>query len=318
MAKLFTPVPLPNYPFRIAYQHQILSMGSCFAEHIGAFLQRRKFRQLLNPYGIVYHPEVLTQLLGQLLDDQAPNPSDLFAQQGLWRHYDFHSRFAHPDPTQAADQLKQQHQEGAKAVRQLDILVLTLGTAYGYQLAKSGAWVNNCHKQPAALFDKKLSEVSTMTSDLRAVLLRLKEINPQLQVILTVSPVRHLRDGLLENQGSKARLLLTQEALTAELDFVHYFPAYEILLDELRDYRYYANDLLHPSALAIEIITDRFAQAFLSADTLALSKQISSIVQSLEHRPLHPESEAYQRFQEQTQEKIQQLQAQYPFLDFSE
>ncbi|MEL7424669.1 MAG: GSCFA domain-containing protein [Bacteroidota bacterium] len=315
MAKLSTLVPIPDYPFQIAHQQQVLSMGSCFAEHMGGYLEQRKFRHLLNPFGIVYHPLVMARLLQQLLDDQAPNPDDLFKQQGLWRHYDFHSRYAHPDANKAAEIVARQHLAGAEAIHQLEVLVLTFGTAFGYRLKESGLWVNNCHKQAANLFNKQLAGVSEMTDALAPLLLTLKQRNPQLQVIMTVSPVRHLRDGLLENQRSKARLLLTQEVLSAELDFVHYFPAYEILLDELRDYRYYADDLLHPSALAIEIISERFSTAFMSDETRALSARIFSIVQALQHRPLHPESEAFKQFQEQTQQKLRQLKAEYSFLD---
>ncbi len=318
MTKLSTAVPIPDYPFAIGYQQQILSLGSCFVEHIGHYLQERKFSQILNPFGIVYHPSVMVRLLRQLAEDQVPNPSELFEQQGLWRHYDFHSRYAHPKLEKAAQLIKKQHQAGATVIRQLDVLILTLGTAYGYQLVDSGQWVNNCHKQPTSLFEKRLAEVAEMSAALGKVLQGLKRVNPNLQVILTVSPVRHLRDGLLENQRSKARLLLTQEQLTNQLDFVHYFPAYEILLDELRDYRYYANDLLHPSTLAIEIISERFAQAFMSAETRALSKEVYGIVQALRHRPLHPESENFRQFQEQTREKAAELRRQYPFIKFSD
>ncbi|MEL7248309.1 MAG: GSCFA domain-containing protein [Bacteroidota bacterium] len=318
MAKLSTPVPIPDYPFQIAHQQQVLSMGSCFAEHMGGYLEWRKFQHLLNPFGIVYHPLVMARLLHQLLDNQAPNPDELFEQQGLWRHYDFHSRHAHPDATKAAEILAQQHLAGVRAVQQLEVLILTFGTAYGYCLHETSQWVNNCHKQVATLFTKQVAEVAEMTEALAAVLRTLKQQNPQLQVILTVSPVRHLRDGLLDNQRSKARLLLTQEALSAQLDFVHYFPAYEILLDELRDYRYYANDLLHPSALAIEIISERFAEAFMSDETRALNARIHNIVQALQHRPLHPESEAFKRFQERTQQKLTQLKAAYSFLNLEE
>ncbi|MEO0877749.1 MAG: GSCFA domain-containing protein, partial [Bacteroidota bacterium] len=315
MAKLSTLVPIPDYPFQIAHQQQVLSMGSCFAEHMGGYLERCKFQHLLNPFGIVYHPLVMARLLRQLLDDQRPNVDDLFEQQGLWRHYDFHSRYAQSDATQAAESLRQQHRAGAQAVRQLDVLILTLGTAYGYQLRSTTQWVNNCHKQPANSFEKQVAEVPEMVQALTTVLRDLKQVNPKLQVIITVSPVRHLRDGLLENQRSKARLLLTQETLCAELDFVHYFPSYEILLDELRDYRFYADDLLHPSMLAIEVITERFAGAFMSEQTLALSQQVQRIVEALLHRPLHPESNTYRRFRKQTQQRIDALQEKYPFLD---
>lgn len=318
MPQLSTPVPLSDYPFRIGYQHRLLSMGSCFAEHIGEYLQDRKFQQVLSPFGIVYHPVVLARLLRQLLDDQAPQAVDLFEQQSLWRHYDFHSRFSGPEKASTQDLLGRQHKIGAEAVRSVDVLLLTLGTAYGYQLKSSGEWVNNCHKQAADFFAKVRSEGPEMTSALAESFELLKKVNPNLQIILTVSPVRHLRDGLLENQRSKARLLLCQEALTSTLDFVHYFPAYEILLDELRDYRYYANDLLHPSALAIEIITARFAEAFLEPEAIEISQQVWRLLKATRHRPMHPGSLAAKQFLSRTKSELGKLSESYPFLDFSE
>ncbi len=318
MAKLTTPVPIPEYPFGIHHRQQLLSMGSCFAEHVGAYLGARKFQQLLNPFGIIYHPLVLAKLLQQTIDNELPQEQDLFEEQGLWRHYDFHSRYAHHQRDHALASLHNQYERTAEWLKELDTLILTFGTAYGYCLKASGEWVNNCHKQPGALFDKSLASVETMHTAVGQVLKRLKTINPDLQVILTISPVRHLRDGLLENQRSKARLLLTQESLCEELDFVHYFPAYEILLDELRDYRYYTNDLLHPSSLAIEIITERFGKAFFSAETAVLSNDIYRLVQASDHRPLHPDSDAAASFRKQTIAKMEVLMAKYDWLDFAD
>lgn len=317
MARLTTPVPLPEYPFRIDHKQQLLCMGSCFAEHIGAFFSTRKFDVQLNSFGIVYHPLVLAKLLRQAIDQQAPEEQELFEQQGLWRHYDFHSRYAHPKKERAYEIVREQHAAAHSRLQNLDFLVLTLGTSYGYCLKDTNSWVNNCHKQAPDTFNKRIGTVEEMTKALQAILLHLKTVNPQLQVIITISPVRHLRDGLLENQRSKARLLLTQEALCERLDFVHYFPAYEIVLDELRDYRYFADDLLHPSSLAIDIVSQRFAAALFTKETQDLSHKIKQLVQACEHRPLHPESEPALRFRQQTIEKMDLLVEQYPWLDFT-
>ena len=318
MQPLITSVPQPEFPFRINHQHQLLSMGSCFAEHIGKFLARRKFEQVLNPFGIVYHPVVLANLLEQLLEGEAPNAAALFEQQELWRHYDFHSRFAHPKQEETLALLRSQFELGAARVRRLDFLILTLGTAYGYQLQSEAAYVNNCHKQPAALFEKNLASVEEMVVALQRVLGKLKAVNPQLEVILTISPVRHLRDGLLENQRSKARLLLAQEQVCASLPFVHYFPAYEIVLDELRDYRFYTRDLLHPNELAVDIVTSRFASACFAEPTQELARKVEQLVRASEHRQQHSGSKAAQQFVRHTLQKIEVLTLQHPYLDFSE
>lgn len=318
MPKLSTPVSTPEYTFQIHHQHQLLSMGSCFAEHIGAYLAERKFQQELNPFGIVYHPLVAARLLDQALNGLRPKSADLFAGQGLWRHFDFHSRYAHHDQNEAIKLLDRQYDKAAARLRNLDILILTFGTAYGYRLREDGTWVNNCHKQPPSSFEKCVASTEEMTLALSGVLEKLKVINPNLQVILTISPVRHMRDGLLENQRSKARLLLTQEALCTSFDFVHYFPSYEILLDELRDYRFYADDLLHPSPLAIEIISDRFGAAFFSEETKLLCGDLHRLFKASLHRPLHPGSEAAAKFRQQTIENMDALMAKHQWLDFSE
>ena len=318
MPPLITSVPPPEFPFRIHHQHHLLSIGSCFAEHIGTFLARRKFDQVVNPFGIVYHPIVLANLLERLLEGKAPDAKALFEQQELWRHYDFHSRFAHPDKDSALALLQSQFESGAARIRQLDFLFLTLGTAYGYQVKPEGEYVNNCHKQPATHFEKSLASVDEIGLALQRALSKLKAVNPKLEVILTVSPVRHLRDGLLENQRSKARLLLAQEQLCASLPFVHYFPAYEIVLDELRDYRFYTRDLLHPNKLAVDIVTSRFASTCFDEPTQELALKIEQLVRASEHRQQHPGSKAAQQFVQQTLHKIEVLTQQHPYLDFSE
>jgi len=292
-------------------------MGSCFAEHIGRRLSGLKFQQQLNPYGIVYNPLVLARLLRKLLREEPPREAELFQEQGLWRHYDFHSRYAQPEPTDALLIMRQQQQRAVALLPQLDYLLLTLGTAYGFARKSNGEWVNNCHQQDADLFVKQRATVAETVGMLRDVFIDLQTRSPKLQVILTVSPVRYQRDGFLENQRSKAILLLAVEGLTQELPFVHYFPAYEILLDELRDYRFYARDMLHSNELAIDYIWEAFTDAFWTDETRQLSSRIHKVVQSLQHRPLHPGSDSHQAFQQQLREQVQELQTAYPFLSFA-
>ena len=312
----YTPVPIPDYPFQIGYRNQLMSMGSCFAEHIGGRLQSLKFQHLLNPFGIVYHPLVLAGLLDKLLANKPPLLDDLFEEQEWWRHYDFHSRYAHPDKEKAFDQMQLQFDEATRQLPQLEYLLMSMGTAFAYRRKDNGKWVNNCHKQAASFFDKERYSVSEIVNELGQSLSALKQAAPKLQVILTVSPVRHLRDGLLENQRSKAILLLATETLAEKLPFVHYFPAYEIVLDELRDYRFYARDMLHPSELAVDYIWERFQASLFSTETQALAKRIEGITRALDHRHQHPESTAALQFQQQLQAKIKALETEYDFLRF--
>ncbi|MEL7222756.1 MAG: GSCFA domain-containing protein, partial [Bacteroidota bacterium] len=306
-----TPVPLPDYSFEIGYEHKMMSLGSCFVEHIGGRLKTLQFQQILNPFGIVYHPLVLASLLNKLLSKQNIAEADLFQQQELWRHYDFHSRFAHPDQTTAFEVMHQQFEQAVAYLPQLDYLFITLGTAFGYRLQSTNQWVNNCHKQDAKRFLKERADLGEIIAKLGEQLAALKEVAPNLSVIMTVSPVRHLRDGLLENQRSKAILLLAVDALVKQFPFVHYFPAYEIMLDELRDYRFYNRDMLHPSEVAVDHIWKCFQCCFFSKDTAGLTKQVESINRALRHNHQHPESAAVLQFEQQLQARIKKLEEKY-------
>jgi len=241
----------------------------------------------------------------------------IFRGQGLWRHYAFHSRFARPQATELRRLLAKQLGEGKALLQQAEVLILTFGTAYGYRLRETGKWVSNCHKQDAKLFVRERASLEQMVQALSDSLTYIRNIRPELQVLLTVSPVRHLRDGLIDNQRSKALLVLSCEALSTQLAYVHYFPAYEYLLDDLRDYRFYGPDMLHPSPVAVDYIWKHFTTACWSAQTRALASRIEKLVQAAEHRPLHRSSEAFQRFQQQQREAIYVFQKEYPDFDFS-
>ncbi|MEZ4987226.1 MAG: GSCFA domain-containing protein [Saprospiraceae bacterium] len=291
-------------------------MGSCFAEYIGGYLAGLQFQQLINPFGIIYQPLVMARLIARLLDAQPVNDPDLFLNQGIWRHFDFHSRFASADKALTLDTLNHRIQQAAAHLRLSNRLILTWGTAYAYQHTSTGQWVNNCHKMPANLFLKQRTKVEDIISAYTSLLHRLKEAKPDLQIVLTVSPVRHLRDGILENQRSKAILLLAAEYLTDTFDFVHYFPSYEIIMDELRDYRFYAQDMVHPSDLAVSILRERFLNACCTTDTLALCNRIANLQKNKQHTILHPDSQESQRFANQWQEEEKRLKELLPHLNW--
>ncbi|TNE54964.1 MAG: hypothetical protein EP344_13795 [Bacteroidetes bacterium] len=311
-----TTLPAFHAPFGISHADPGLLIGSCFTEHIGTQLHERKFPVLANPTGILYNPVSIARTLEMLRTVPSGKP-DFFELDGLWHSWDFHGSFSHPDRETAEQQIRSALETAARQVQHARYLVLTLGTAQVSVLKKSGQVVANNHKAPAAWFDQRRLGVSETTEVLATELEALHRALPQLQVVLTVSPVRHLRNGLVENQRSKATLLLACEALCAQLDFACYFPAFELLMDDLRDYRFYTSDLLHPNELAISYIWDYFSNAFFSKETRQLSEQIERIVAAARHRPFHPGTPEHRTFARRQLEQIGTLSRTHPYLDFS-
>jgi hypothetical protein len=314
---LQTTVPATAYPFAIDHQTPCLCLGSCFVEHIGSYLTDHHFPVCFNPFGIVYQPAALAAVLERIVDGRPYEANELFCVQDVWRHFDFHSRYAHPDRAVALDIINQQLAAAHAFLRQAKVLILTLGTATTYTLVPEGRVVVNCHKQPGSRFERRRYSPAENVALLQAAIARVRSLQPELQIIFSLSPVRHLREGLPENQRSKASLLLTIDSLCTQLEDVHYFPSYEIMLDELRDYRYYDTDLSHPSPLAVRLICERFARAFFSEKTQQLCGQLAGLRAALAHRPFFPQTPAHQQFVMQQLQKLHALREKYPFLQLT-
>ena len=317
MQQFRTEVPRLSYPFHLDHSQAILGYGSCFAEHMTNRLSERKFQTLLNPFGITYHPLQVAEGLTTLLDQGQLTAADLFAHRGLWQSFKFHSRFSNPDQATALAHMNQSLANGQKFLKQAKVLIVTLGTAYGFIHLKTQKLVNNCHKLPAKAFQRKLFRPGAMLEPLRKVFEQLRKQQPALQVVLTVSPIRHIKDGMIHNQRSKAALLLLAADLEAQLEYVHYFPAYELVMDDLRDYRFYDADMLHPTEVAIEYIWSYFQETLMAAPTRELLTHIEGITRASKHRPFHPQTEAHQAFIRQQLAKIEEIQLKHPALDFS-
>lgn len=305
-------------PFTLRYTDRILSMGSCFAVHIGERLRQYKFPIENNPFGILYNPVSMLRSLQRLRDGRLYEPADLFEHHGLWHSFDHHGAFSRERPEPALQAMNGALEQGAQQLARSQRLILTFGAAFVFEHIGQRCIVANCHKVPASQFRRYRLDKEKIVADWLPFLQELKEEKPDLRVIASVSPVRHLRDGLVENQRSKATLLLALDELCRRLDFVHYFPAYELLLDDLRDYRFFDRDLSHPNALAIDYIWDFFQDTYFDASTQGIMDQVIKILASRAHRPLHPGSDAHRQFVKQQLEKIDNLQRAYPFLDFAE
>ena len=282
-------------------------MGSCFSEEMTARLAQAKFRVAGNPSGILFNPASIAVALMQYASGQAVAQRELGFDGELWFHYDFHGKFSAPDPAQAINGMNAARREGYDALCAADRVILTFGTAWVFEHA--GRVVANCHRQNAAQFIRRRLDVAEIVAAYDRLL---TGILADKEVIFTVSPVRHAQD-LQENAVSKAVLRLAVEELVQKHANAHYFPSFELLMDDLRDYRFYADDLRHPAPSAVAYIWEKFVQVALTEQAQALLPQIERIVQAAAHRPRNPQSEAYRALCRRSLAEIAAL----PDLDFS-
>lgn len=311
-----TILPPQKFDLTIDHKDRIICIGSCFAENIAQKLQSNKFLTLLNPFGILYNPVSIGKTLSLLSSEHQCREQTLFNHLGLWHSFDHHGHFSKPGKAETLQAINAALTNGQAFLKTVNRLVVTLGTANVFIYKKSGEIVANCHKLPGTEFEKKRLEVPDIVEKLSTVFEKMKSRNPDLQIITTVSPIRHIRNGLMENQKSKAALLLALDEITSGLDFVHYFPSYEILLDDLRDYRFYEADLIHPNQVAIDYIWDYFKQSFFDKTTAVLIAEIEKIVNASRHLPFHPKSPEHQAFLKQQLEAIRLLTEKFAYLDF--
>ena len=318
MAPDRTEVHINPSDIRIDHQAKILMLGSCFTEYIGEHLEQLKFDVDINPFGILYNPLSVHKSLEILLEGKAYTRNDLFHHNGLWLSFDHHSRFSDPDPDTCLDKINNRLGKSMAHLRKTDVLVLTFGTAWSYVLEGTSRIVSNCHKLPAGNFDRFHLNPNQVFDYYYALIATLLENNPKLRIILTVSPVRHWKDGPVENTLSKSVLIISIHRLVEHFRAVEYFPAFEIAIDDLRDYRYYADDLVHPNNQMINYIWDKFSQAYFRPDTMQVIADLEKIVIARKHKAFQPESDEHQKFLKSQIEKIRSLKEKYPFLDLDE
>jgi hypothetical protein len=306
--------PIPASPFSISHSSKVLSLGSCFAQTIGSKMQAAKFEVLVNPFGTLFHPLNLADLLKQAIPAAQMSPAGIVEREGVFVHYGAHSDVKGGSLAELEDNYTRQMLALHHSLKEATHLVLTLGTAWIYQHKEFGR-VANCHKQAAALFEKKLSSLDELTPELESVLKKLLQQNPNLKIILTLSPVRHTKEGISENQLSKSLLRVLCAQLEQQLEEVTYFPAYEILVDELRDYRFYKSDLVHPSEEAENYIWEKWQQFSFSPEIQQKVAEIQKIQLELAHRSFNPDSEAHRKFLQNLLGKLERMQGE---VDFSE
>ena len=298
--------PQPS-SWTITHDSPTLTIGSCFSGCMGHRFEKNKFPVLSNPFGTVYNPISIFKLLGHAIDNSDPSESHFIETQDLWVHLDFHSKFSSTDKVALEQGTRHAIQNTHQFLKTAKYLVVTLGTALVYKSKTSGEIVANCHKIPAREFSKHLLTQKQVVEAFSGLLEKLTHFNTSLRLILTVSPVRHIKDSLEVNAVSKSLLRLVCDTLASQYAHVSYFPSYEIMMDDLRDYRFYATDMIHPSEQAEEYIWNKFASVYFNSETQALLKKWSSIQNALEHRPFNPSSGAHQKFIRQTIQRVQEL-----------
>jgi hypothetical protein len=308
-----TQFEIPEGKAKINHHTPLYAIGSCFAGMIGEKLSERKFQMLNNPFGTLFNPLSICQLLEDSLLEMPVNTDLMLVRDGLYLHFGMHSDVTAYSQESLEKLILKKQQQTRTQLEKASHLLLTFGTAWVYEFGGSSQLVGNCHKQPSGLFEKRLLHPDEIQRDFASLFNILKQINPSIQVILSVSPVRHIKDGIPENQLSKSILRLAAHDLTETYDFVEYFPAYEIMLDELRDYRFYKEDLIHPSALAEDYIWERFKQAWVDPKTFALLQEFEMIKKDLAHRPFNPDSPAHMKFLENLQKKLERFNREFDF-----
>jgi hypothetical protein len=320
MTQFQTLVEIIPSSVKTDYSRTHVFIGSCFTENIGAKMKELKFKTDINPFGILYNPVSISQCIKRLISGKEFGLPDLFNYGSMWHSYSHHGRFSGISPEAALLKINERFMSSKTFLLEAGFLLLTFGTAWVYELKSTGVTVSNCHKVPSSEFKRYKLSVSEIVTEMRGTLEQLWNVNPGIKVILTVSPVRHLKDGAVENQLSKSTLLLSVDALIRGFGEEHcsYFPAYELMMDELRDYRFYGDDMVHPSPVAVDFIWEKFRDWLIDKESQKLSGKIFSLLQARNHLPVNPETPEFFLFVKNSLAKTLELAKKYPFLDFSD
>ena len=313
--KLHTQIPFLPSKTQFGYEDKLLMLGSCFAENMGEQLEHHKFQVEVNPFGILFHPLAIERVLHDAHVGAIYDKNSVFELDGVWKSFLAHSRLNALSQEVLLDTLITAQKRLKQTVEEVSHVFITLGTAWVYRETTTGMPVANCHKVPQNTFVKELMSVDEIVYSLKRQRTLIIQMNPKAQVIFTVSPVRHLKDGMVENSRSKAHLISGVHALVNGTN-THYFPAYELMIDELRDYRFYASDMLHPSKQAIQYIWHRFLEVYAFAKAQPTLKEIALIQAGLEHRSFNANGKEHQAFLLKIRKRITDIQAEYPHIEF--
>lgn len=300
---------------KINHKHKLFLIGSCFTEQVGEKLAAHKFEMLQNPHGILFNPASIAKALQHYATSYTLSENDLFYHDELYGSWDHHTKFSDINATIALNKMNSAIQEAAVFLKQTDWVIITLGSAFVYALrSPEDRIVANCHKIPADKFEKRLLSVEDTRNYLNQMVQSIRQMNPDTRIIFTISPVRHLRDGFIENNRSKAVLIQAVHDMVNN-DNIHYFPSYELIIDDLRDYRFFAEDLAHPNYAATQYVYEKFTQVYMDDSTRLLMKEVQSIMYAYKHNAFNPTSQQHQQFLQRFLDKSLQLQKDHPYLN---
>lgn len=302
-----TPVTISPSPFSITYNNSVLLAGSCFTTNIGNIMRNLKFNVKINPFGILYNPASLNRSFERICKKIYFTEDELVNVKDRSYSFDFHGDFSAIDPNELAALINKTIDESHKFIATTDVLIITIGTAWVFRYLKTLGYVANCHKVPGKYFERTLLNYNEVITNLESLVEVCRTVRPDLKIIFTVSPVKHLRDGIVENSRSKALLNAAVHQVCDSYDDIYYFPSYEIVNDELRDYRFYSSDMAHPSETAVEFIWERFGETFFCKETKETLSEIESIQRALSHKPFLADGKDYRTFLEKTKEKLERV-----------
>jgi hypothetical protein len=332
-------INLPDPPQKISYKDKVLLVGSCFTEHIGNKLEELKFPVMQNPNGILFDPRSVAYSLVSYIHNKNYTETDLFYHNELWQSWQHHSRFSNMNVRECLQKINRSQKETHDFLKEADWLMITLGSSFSYHLTEEtpeecrkgvghlrtnefvdvpGGEVANCHRAPSQWFYKHLMTIEEINTALDGCVHQLWQFNPKLKILFTISPVRHIRDGVVENNRSKARLIEVVHHLVNKFDGLYYFPAYELVIDVLRDYRFYDIDMVHPNYPATEFVLERFMQHYIAEESISIAEEVKKIVTARKHRALQPGTKAHRQFLQSNFNKTKDLVNRYPFLQLDE
>jgi len=309
-----TPVNIPEYSFSVHHQQQVLLLGSCFSENIGQKLKESKFQTTINPFGIIYNPISITNALKHIIEGRCYTKNELYNYNGKWLSWDHHGKFSSSSEEITLHQINDSLTKAQETFNKTETVFITLGSAWVYEFIETNKLVANCHKLPSPSFTKRLLEVNEIVTSFSKII----EQHPGVKFIFTVSPVRHIKDGLSENNISKGVLHSAIHKLGQQFSNCFYFPAYEIVVDELRDYRFYKEDMVHPNQQAINYVWEKLKPSIFNEETVAMISKIEKLNNAINHKPFDFKSEQHQTFIKSQVKIMEQMEEQYNYLNFEQ
>ena len=315
--KLQTQIPLLKESRNlINYNSKIVLLGSCFSENIGNQLDYYKFQTTQNPFGILFHPIAIENLITNAINEKKYTENDVFFNNEQYHSFDTHSSLSANNERDFLDNLNLSIKSTRKTLEEASHIIITLGTSWVYRYIESDQIVANCHKVPQKKFLKEILSVDTISESLEAIILLIKSINKNASILFTVSPVRHIKDGFIENSQSKSHLITAIHQVIDKRKYNYYFPSYEIMMDELRDYRFYAEDMIHPNKTTINYIWEKFMSTWFDLSANSTMKEIDMIQKGMLHKPFNPNSEKHLQFLENLEQKKLKIMREYSFMSF--